>query len=89
MKAIILKEVSLEASEELTELVCVSKMKINHKLEKGMSNQTLENIITYDEDEVHLSIIQNHDELMIEFTNDDEVTTLTIGDEHYLEVVIR
>lgn len=89
MKSIIIKEVSYDASEEITEMICISRMNIIHKLEKSITPSTLDNIITYDEDDVRLSIIQNHSELMIEFSNDDEVITITIGDEHYMEVVIR
>lgn len=89
MKSIILKEVSYDASEEITETICISRMNIIHKLEKSITPCTLDNIITYDEDDVRLSIIQNHSELMIEFANDDEVITITIGDDHYNEVVIR
>ena len=89
MNNILLKEMTLDPAEELVELICLAKMKVNCRVEKGMSTSTVDCIIKVEDDTIAYTIRHDHNRLMLEFEDDDEVITFEVNAHYLTDVVIR
>ena len=89
MKNILLKEMTLDPAEELVELICLAKMKVNCRVEKGMSTSTVDCIIKVEDDTIAYTIRHDHNRLMLEFEDEDEIINYEVNSNCVLDIVIR
>lgn len=89
MKNLIIKELDLDSSEELIEWVCSSDLIITHKTEKGLSNQTIEHIISFDPEEVTISITSRLYWTMITISDNNHIGSIDLRNCTFDEIVIR
>lgn len=89
MKNILLKEITLDPAENLVELICTARMKVNCRVEKGMTNDTVDCIIKVEDDVIASNIRIDHNILMLEFEDDDEIITYETNANNVLDIVIR
>ena len=89
MKNILLKEMTLDPAEDLVELICCAKMKVNCRVEKGMSTSTVDCIIKVEDDTIAYTIRHDHNILMLEFEDEDEIITFETNANCLTDVVIR
>lgn len=88
-KYIILKELSLDACEELVEFIASSKMMIHHKLEDACAKDVLEAIIWIDTDKINFSMRISKDYTLLEFSDNENLDTIEINNKEFIELVIR
>lgn len=89
MKNILLKEMTLDPASDLVELICSTRMKVTCRIEKGMSHATVDCIIKIEDDTIAYTIRHDHNRLMLEFEDDDEVITFEVNAHSLTDVVIR
>ena len=89
MKNILLKEMTLKPAEDLVELICSTRMKGTCRVEKGMSTSTVDCIIKVEDDTIAYTIRHDHNRLMLEFEDDDEVITFEVNANYLTDIVIR
>ena len=89
MKKILLKEVALNAAEELTELFCVTRLRVYCRVEKGVTPQTVDCIISIEDDDIIFTARHTNEVTLFEFTGIDEVMNFEIPDNSITDIVIR
>lgn len=89
MKNILLKEMLLDPASDLVELICSTRMKATCRIEKGMSYATVDAIIRIEDDDIAYTIRHDHNNIMLEFADADEVVTFETSEENFTDVVIR
>lgn len=89
MKNILLKEMTLDPASDLVELICSTRMKVTCKIEKGMSHATVDCIIKIEDDTIAYTIRHDHNRLMLEFEDDDEMITFEVNAHYLTDMVIR
>lgn len=89
MKNILLKELTLDAAEEIVELMCLSTLNVNCRVEKGMSPQTVDCIIKLESYTGSFTVRYEAGMYMFEFVGDDEKLTFELIDNTLTDMVIR
>ena len=89
MKNILLKEMSLEPASDLVELICSTRMKATCRIEKGMSHATVDTIIRIEDDDIAYTIRHDHNNIMLELEDADEVVTFETSEVNLTDIVIR
>lgn len=89
METILLKELTLDSAEEIVELITISAMKLNCRVEKGMTNQTVDCIIKVDPYDVAFTIRHDHRILLFEFEDENEAIRFELSYNDLTDLVIR
>ena len=89
MEMIFLKELALDSAEEIVELITVSSMKVNCRVEKGMSNQTVDCLIKVDPYDVAFTIRHDHRILIFEFEDENEVIRFELSYNDLTDLIVR
>lgn len=89
MEMIFLKELALDSAEEIVELITVSSMKVNCRVEKGMSNQTVDCLIKVDPYDVAFTIRHDHRILLFEFEDENEIIKFELSSNDLTDLIIR
>ena len=89
MEMIFLKELVLDSAEEIVELITVSSMKVNCRVEKGMSNHTVDCLIKVDPYDVAFTIRHDHRILLFEFEDENEIIKFELSYNDLTDLIIR
>ena len=89
METILLKELTLDGAEEIVELITISSMKLNCRVEKGMTNQTVDCIIKVDPYDVAFTVRHDHRILHFEFEDENEILSFELSYYMLTDLIIR
>lgn len=88
-KYIYLKELGLDEAEAIVETICVSRQSIFCRSEKGMSNKTIDIIIEIRKGKSNFTIRYANEHVLLEFSDDEEVTNIEIPENSFSDLIIR
>ena len=87
MKTILLRELNQDVAEDIIELICASRLQVTFRVEKGMSNTTVDGILQIHDEDVEFSIYQSNNIILFQFEDEDEMINFEVN-AHYVESVI-
>lgn len=87
MKSILLRELAQDIAEDIIEIVCASRINVTFRVEKGMSNTTVDGILQIYDEDVEFSIYQSNNIILFQFEDEDEMFNFEVN-AHYVESVI-
>ena len=88
-KYIYLKELGLDEAEEISEAICTSKQSIFCRCEKGLTFDTIDTIIEIRNGKSNFNIRYSNDNILLEFSDDNEIFNIEICANSFTELIIR
>lgn len=88
-KHILLKELGLDEAEAISEAICCSRQSVFCRCEKGMSNKTIDIIIEIRKGKSNFTIRYANENILLEFSDDDEIFNVEIPANSFTDLVIR
>ena len=88
-KYIFLKELGLDEAEQISELICLSKQSIFCRCEKGLTLDTIDTIIEIRNGKSNFNIRYSNDNILLEFSDDDEIFNVEISANSFTDLIIR
>lgn len=89
MKTILLRELYQDVAEEIIEIVCASRINVTFRVEKGMSNTTVDGILQIYDEDVEFSIYQANNRMLFQFEDEDEMFNFEVSANMVESVIIR
>lgn len=89
MKTILLRELQQDIAEDIIEIICVSRINVTFRVEKGMTNTTVDGILQIYDEDVEFSIYQSNNIILFQFEDDDEMFNFEVNAHHVESVIIR
>ena len=89
MKTILLRELNQDVAEDIIEIVCVSRMNVTFRVEKGMSNTTVDGILQIHDEDVEFSIYQSNNIILFQFEDEDGMFNFEVNANMVESVIIR
>lgn len=88
-KYIFLKELGLDEAEAISEAICASRQSIFCRCEKGMSSKTIDIIIEIRKGKSNFTIRYANENILLEFSDDDEIFNVEIAADSFSDLIIR
>lgn len=89
MKTILLRELNQDVAEEIIEIVCASRINVTFRVEKGMSNTTVDGILQIYDEDVEFSIYQENNIILFQFEDEDEMFNFEVSAKMVESVILR
>lgn len=88
-KYILLKNLGLDEASDMVETVCTSRQSVNCRLEKGVAPMTVDCIIEIKEGKSNFTIRYSNENILFEFSDDDEIFNVEIPADSFSDLIIR
>lgn len=88
-KYIFLKELGLDEAEQISEATCTSKQSIFCRCEKGLTLDTIDCIIEIRKGKSNFNIRYSNDNILLEFSDDNEIFNVEISANSFTDLIIR
>ena len=89
MKNILIKELDQDIASDVIEIICATKMKVTCKIEKGMSNTTVDCILRMHDEDIEFSLYQANNNILFQFENDEDMVNFEVHADKFTDLVIR
>lgn len=89
MKTILLRELNQDVAEEIIEIVCASRINVTFRVEKGMTNTTVDGILQIYDEDVEFSVYQSNNIMLFQFENEDEMFNFEVNANMVESIIIR
>lgn len=88
-KYMLLKNLGLDEASDIVETVCTSRQLVNCRLEKGVAPMTVDCIIEIKEGKSNFTIRYSNENILLEFSDDEEIFNIEIPANSFTDLTIR